>query len=163
MVSNFILILSLSSESEHLKLIIFYMVSGVWCRNFVSKYKCCLFITRGCDKSRNLIFFIIESFFYPGFHSSLTSTIMNLNILIVITSSQQFIDFHSIIWNQCLAIVMTSCFCILYWMSVDVLLFRSLLKKLSLNKATVIMNFKVNMYCLEPVIATLMMEKRKAF
>lgn len=55
-VSDFILILSLSSESEHAETeCILYGVE------IVSKYKCGLFITRGCDKSRNLILFIIES------------------------------------------------------------------------------------------------------
>jgi len=56
MVSDFILILSLSSESVHTETeCILYGVE------IVSKYKCCLFVTRGNDKSRNLIVFIIES------------------------------------------------------------------------------------------------------
>jgi hypothetical protein len=48
-------------------------------------------------------------------------------------------------------------------MFVNVQLFRSQLKKLSLNKATAIMNFKVNMCCLDPAIVILLMEKGTAF
>jgi hypothetical protein len=45
-----------------------------------------------------------------------------------------------------------------YWLSIDAL-FRSLLRKLFCNKTTVIMNFKVNMFCLALEIVILLTEE----